>query len=99
MVLVGLPAESLPIPIFELVLNGISVIGSVVGTRQDLKETLDLAAGGLVTSTYTRAPMQVVNDVFRRMRDGTISGRVVLDIAKGHRQMGSAAVAAYAGVA
>lgn len=99
MVLVGLPAESLTIPIFDLVLNGISVIGSIVGTRKDLKETLDLAARGLVTSTYTRAGMQDVNDVFRRMRDGKINGRVVLDIAKGQRQVGGAAVSAYAGAA
>ena len=43
MVLVGLPPESLRVPIFDLVLNGIGIIGSIVGTRKDLQETLDLA--------------------------------------------------------
>ena len=48
MVLVGLPPQALPVPIFELVLKGISVTGSIVGTRKDLQDTLALAARGLV---------------------------------------------------
>jgi propanol-preferring alcohol dehydrogenase len=33
-VLVGLPPEEMPIPIFDMVLNGVKVIGSIVGTAQ-----------------------------------------------------------------
>ena len=80
MVLVGLPPESLPVPIFDLVLKGISITGSIVGTRKDLQEALDLASRGLVTASYQLAPMAEVNDVFSQMRAGRINGRVVLDI-------------------
>jgi propanol-preferring alcohol dehydrogenase len=81
LVLVGLPPESLPVPIFDLVLKGISVIGSIVGTRKDLQETLDLAARGLVTCDYKTAKMEQINDVFREMKAGRILGRIVLDMA------------------
>jgi alcohol dehydrogenase, propanol-preferring len=80
MVLVGLPPEALPVPIFDLVLKGVSVIGSIVGTRKDLKETLELAARGLVRCNYTKARMEEINVVFDEMRGGRIDGRVVLDI-------------------
>ena len=81
LVLVGLPPEELPIPIFELVLKGISVIGSIVGTRKDLQETLDLAARGLVTCDFKPARLEDINDVFDEMKAGTIKGRVVLQMA------------------
>merc|ERR1711964_473552 len=38
LVVVGLPNDELPIPIFNTVLNGVSVKGSIVGTRLDMKE-------------------------------------------------------------
>jgi len=81
MVLVGLPPEALPVPIFDLVLKGISVMGSIVGTRKDLQETLALAARGLIKCRYTMARMEEINDVFDEMRAGKIDGRIVLDVA------------------
>jgi propanol-preferring alcohol dehydrogenase len=43
LVCVGLPAGgSIPVPIFDTVLGGKSVIGSIVGTRQDLAEVFAL---------------------------------------------------------
>ena len=80
MVLVGLPPEALPVPIFDLVLKGISVTGSIVGTRKDLQETLALAARGLVKCNFTSARMEDINDVFDEMRAGKIDGRIVLQI-------------------
>ncbi len=44
---VALPPEGagpLHLPIFDLVLRGISVIGSIVGTRQDLADVFRLHA-------------------------------------------------------
>jgi propanol-preferring alcohol dehydrogenase len=81
MVLVGLPPEALPVPIFDLVLKGITVMGSIVGTRKDLQDTLQLAARGLVKCNYTSARMENINDVFDEMRAGKIDGRIVLEIA------------------
>ncbi len=78
LVIVGLPPEELPIPIFDLVLKGISVIGSIVGTRKDLEETLVLAARGRVSCNHTMAALEDINDVFAQMKAGQIEGRVVL---------------------
>jgi propanol-preferring alcohol dehydrogenase len=39
-----LPPGDFPLPIFEIVLKRITVRGSIVGTRNDLRETLPLQA-------------------------------------------------------
>ena len=46
MVAVGLPPEAMSLDIPRLVLDGIEVVGSLVGTRQDLTETFQFAAEG-----------------------------------------------------
>ena len=77
----GLPPGDFPLNIFGLVLNGITVRGSIVGTRLDLQESLDFAADGKVKATVATAPLAEVNQVFDRMRRGQIEGRIVLDLA------------------
>ena len=47
LICIALPAEgTMSIPIFETVLKGTSIIGSIVGTRQDLAEVFALHAAG-----------------------------------------------------
>ena len=77
----GLPPGDFPLDIFGMVLNGITVRGSIVGTRLDLQESLDFAARGQVKATIHTARLEDVNDVFAKMRRGEIEGRIVLDIA------------------
>jgi propanol-preferring alcohol dehydrogenase len=76
----GLPPGDFPLPIFGMVLNGITVRGSIVGTRLDLQESLDFAAEGKVKATVATARIEEINDIFTRMRKGQIEGRVVLDL-------------------
>jgi len=76
----GLPPGQFPLDIFGMVLNGITVRGSIVGTRLDLQESLDFAAQGKVRATVSTDVLENVNDVFARMRKGGIEGRVVLDL-------------------
>ena len=75
----GLPPGSFPLPIFDMVLNGIPVRGSIVGTRLDLQEALQFAGAGMVHATTSTERLENINDVFRRMHEGHIEGRVVLD--------------------
>jgi len=77
----GLPPGDFPLSIFDMVLNGITVRGSIVGTRLDLEESLAFAARGAVKATVSTDRLENVNDVFERMRQGRIEGRVVLDLA------------------
>ncbi|WP_045769920.1 alcohol dehydrogenase AdhP [Xanthomonas albilineans] len=77
----GLPPGKFDLSIFDMVLNGVTVRGSIVGTRLDLQESLDIAKDGKVVATVSRERLDNINDVFKRMREGNIEGRVVLDFA------------------
>ena len=80
-VLNGLPPGDFPLDIFGMVLNGITVRGSIVGTRLDLQESLDVAGEGKVNATVHRAKLEDINDIFGQMHKGQIEGRMVLDMA------------------
>jgi propanol-preferring alcohol dehydrogenase len=75
----GLPPGDFPAPIFDIVLKGLTIRGSIVGTRQDMAEALDFYARGLIKPTVTSARLDEINDVFERMEHGQIDGRVVID--------------------
>jgi propanol-preferring alcohol dehydrogenase len=78
-VFVGLPAGDFPAPIFDVVLKGLTIRGSIVGTRRDLKEALEFYARGLIHPTVATRPLEEINEVFDEMRQGKIDGRVVID--------------------
>jgi propanol-preferring alcohol dehydrogenase len=77
-VLVGLPPGEFPVSIFDVVLNGYTIRGSIVGTRLDLEEALAFAAEGKVKATIETLALESINDVFNRLRSGRVNGRVVL---------------------
>jgi propanol-preferring alcohol dehydrogenase len=79
-VLNGLPPGEFPVSIFELVLNGYTLRGSIVGTRLDLEEALAFAAEGKVRATIETVPLESINDVLSRLKKGDIRGRIVLDM-------------------
>ncbi|AYC99725.1 alcohol dehydrogenase AdhP [Neorhizobium sp. NCHU2750] len=79
--LVGLPPGNFPTPIFDVVLKRITVRGSIVGTRRDLDEALAFAAEGKVKAEINTAPLEDINDIFERLKNGTVEGRMVLDFA------------------
>lgn len=76
----GLPPGNFPLDIFGMVLNGITVRGSIVGTRLDLQESIDFAARGKVKATIAVEKLENINDIFARMHKGQIEGRVVIDM-------------------
>ena len=76
----GLPPGQFPLDIFGMVLNGITVRGSIVGTRLDLQESLDFAGQGKVKATVQSAKLEDINDIFAKMHKGQIEGRMVLDL-------------------
>ncbi|TKW64923.1 MAG: alcohol dehydrogenase AdhP [Paracoccus denitrificans] len=76
----GLPPGDFPLPIFDTVLNGLTIRGSIVGTRLDLQESLDFAGAGKVHAHIAAEPLDNINDIFSRMEKGQIDGRIVLDM-------------------
>jgi propanol-preferring alcohol dehydrogenase len=79
LVLVGLPAENrMELPIFETVLNGITVVGSIVGTREDLREVFALHAAGRTHVIREVRPLAEVNEAIADVEAGHVAARVVL---------------------
>ncbi|MDO4764538.1 MAG: alcohol dehydrogenase AdhP [Eubacteriales bacterium] len=79
-VAVGLPTESMDLSIPRLVLDGIQVIGSLVGTREDLAEAFQFGAEGKVVPKCQLRPMEDINKIFEEMEAGKIKGRMVIDL-------------------
>jgi propanol-preferring alcohol dehydrogenase len=77
--LTGLPPGDFPLSIFDTVLNGITVRGSIVGTRLDLAAALNFAGEGKVKATIATEGLENINNIFARMHQGDIQGRIVID--------------------
>lgn len=75
---VGLPPDPLTFSALAMVGLEARVVGSSVGTREDMREVLELAAAGKLRCMTESQPLAEVNQVFERMRRGQINGRVVL---------------------
>jgi len=80
MALVGLPPGKMSLPIFNMVLKRMTVRGSIVGTRQDLEEALAFAGTGAVSVHFSWDKLENINDIFARMTDGRIDGRIVVNL-------------------
>jgi len=79
LVLVALPAGgTLQIPVFDTVLNGTSVIGSIVGTRADLATVFDLHRAGRTRVVTETCPLEDVNDAIDEVLHGKTRARIVL---------------------
>jgi len=78
--LVGLPPGTFPLDIVDTVRRGLTVRGSIVGSRLDLREALELYASGAVDPTVTLRPLEEVDAVLAELAAGQIDGSVVLDL-------------------
>ena len=78
LVVVGLPAENLSIPPILMAAGEIRIQASAVGTRQDLQQVLSLAAARRLHCQATARPLSEVNQVLDELRQGKVSGRIVL---------------------
>jgi propanol-preferring alcohol dehydrogenase len=78
LVLVSLPKDNvMRLPVFETVLGGISVIGSIVGTRVDLAEVFRLHAAGRTKVDVEVRKLDEINDAIEDVLAGRVTARVV----------------------
>ncbi len=81
LVLVGLPKDNeFPLPIFQTVLSGITVLGSIVGTRKDLAEVFELHAQGRTKVIRETHRLEDVNDCIESVLRGDVDARIVFDL-------------------
>jgi propanol-preferring alcohol dehydrogenase len=78
LVFVALPAENeIRLPIFETVLGGITVVGSIVGTRVDLQEVFELHAAGKTRVIREVRRLESVNEAIADVLGGHVAARIV----------------------
>jgi len=75
---VGLPAEPLQFSALGSVSAEARIVGAAVGTREDLRAVLALAAAGQLHCRVETQPLAQVNEALDRMQRGDIQGRIVL---------------------
>ncbi|KAI0819392.1 GroES-like protein [Trametes gibbosa] len=81
LMVVGLPARAnLSADIFFTVVKSISIYGSYVGTRQDAREALAIAAAGKVKCYYQLKPLSALAETYEGLAEGKIVGRIVLNM-------------------
>ncbi len=79
LVLVGLPPGSFTLPILQTVAKGIRILTSAVGSRQDLREVLALAAAGRIKTAARTCALEEINWAFDQIRHGLVDGRLVVE--------------------
>ena len=79
LVQVGLFGGELMLPLPVMAIRALTVQGSYVGTPADLRELVGLAAAGkLKPLPVTTVPQKEANAALMRLRDGKVTGRIVL---------------------
>ncbi len=78
LLVVGLPAENICFPPILMAAGEIRIRASTVGTRQDLREVLNMAAAGKVRCQVVARPLAQANEALDQLRKGQVSGRIVL---------------------
>ena len=75
---VALPADDkMTIPIFETVISGKSIIGSIVGTRKDLTDVFALHAAGRTKVIAQERHLDDVNTCIEEVLAGQVPARLV----------------------
>jgi alcohol dehydrogenase, propanol-preferring len=77
---VGMAPEPVSVSTVALVSGEYRIVASAVGTREDLREVLQLASEGKIKSRVERRDFAEVDDVLNEMREGRLLGRVVLQL-------------------
>ncbi|HAT45483.1 MAG TPA: zinc-dependent alcohol dehydrogenase, partial [Ktedonobacter sp.] len=81
LVFVAMPADNyMQLPIFETVLNGIKIVGSIVGTPLDLAEVYQLHAAGRTKVIYETRRLEQVNEAMEEVEHARIPARLVFDM-------------------
>lgn len=81
LVFVAMPADNaVTLPIFETVLNGITIVGSIVGTRTELREVFELHGAGRTRVIRETRSLENVNEAIADVEAGRVTARIVFDL-------------------
>lgn len=80
LVLISLPVGELRFHAASIIERGLRVMGSADGTRQELRQLMQLARDGHVRSLAEPVPLAGINEAFRRLLAGDVTGRLVVNM-------------------
>ncbi|GMF25458.1 unnamed protein product [Phytophthora lilii] len=80
LIMVGIPNDQVKITPFLLVPRAMRVRGSAIGSIQDIKDMLELAAKENVRPIIQKLPIAKVNEGLDMVREGRVRYRVVLEL-------------------
>ena len=78
LVCIGLANEDLPISPFQMIIRGINVAGSSVGTKQELTELMEMVTNGEVKPTVHVYDFERLDTVLQMLKDNVVGGRFVV---------------------
>ena len=71
------PSTSMKVPVNEVITKGITIKGSIVGTRADLKEAMGFAERGVVKPKTHVESMKNYDACLNNLRENKYEGRIV----------------------
>ena len=77
---VGLPAEPLHVPAFNIVFTRKCIAGSLIGGLPETQEMLDYCAEKNITADVEVIPIQQINEAYKRMLNSDVKYRFVIDM-------------------
>jgi propanol-preferring alcohol dehydrogenase len=80
MVCVAVASGKVEFDMTSLVVQMITLKGSAIGTRADLREAMDLLSRGVIKSEVQVRKFEEINDILDELAAGKYSGRVVVEI-------------------
>ena len=78
---VGVPAEPLPVQVFNLIHNRRSFTGSLIGGIRETQEMLDFCGERGIVSDIELIPIQKINEAYERLLKSDVKYRFVIDMA------------------
>ena len=80
LVLVGAPAQPLPVNAFNLLLKRRQFAGSLIGGIRETQEMLDFCADHGIVSDIEMIPIQKINEAYERLIKSDVKYRFVIDM-------------------
>ncbi|KAK9768257.1 hypothetical protein K7432_001224 [Basidiobolus ranarum] len=79
LVLLAAPEDNITLSPMSLIPKNITLVGSIIGSIEDQKATLEFSAKHNIRPMIERFPMDKVNEGLKHVRDGKVRYRVVLE--------------------
>jgi propanol-preferring alcohol dehydrogenase len=79
MVAIGLAGGEINLSLMDMIFKSLTIVGNITGTPQNLRDVTQLAKDGkLAAFPVTKIPWDQANDALNQLREGKVSGRLIL---------------------